>query len=311
MRITNDRSQMTDHKAQGTNVDGSRETRTMSFMNSINNKVSGAFDSQRLSHAYIAEGAMVETLAMAVVCDTRDGTRPCMSCAHCDKASRHVHPDITVVGKLDDKLIVGVDQIRELKKDVYVVPNDAMQKAYVVNDADSMNANAQNAFLQILEEPPAHAVFILCTGNPAALLPTVRSRCVELKTQSVSEPVTGLAEEPVAESAEDRAEIEEIANDLIIALVGGNASPKGGNVKLMECMFRLDKLDRYAFSVFLALARAKVVIQLREQLEADAPAVCKALVHAESVLVNAGEMLDLNVSAGHISGFICASLVDL
>ena len=256
-----------------------------------------SFDAGRLSHAYITDDTFADTLAMAVVCSARDGARPCKRCVHCDKASRHIHPDITVVGKLADKLIVTVDQVRELKKDVYVVPNDAEQKAYIVNDADKMNTNAQNAILRILEEPPAHAVFILCTGNPAALLPTVRSRCVELKSLPAGVSAGASVAISDVESVDDGSGLDEIVSDFIAAL-------GGDNVKLMSCMFRLDKLDRLAFSDFLDLAREKVILSLREG------ASYKALVHAEGVLTNAGEMLDLNVSAGHISGMICASLVD-
>ena len=251
-----------------------------------------SFDPNRLSHAYIVGVAAVsDTLAMAVVCGTRDGVRPCMRCSHCDKASRHIHPDIIVVDKLDDKREIVVDQIRELKQDVYVVPNEAMQKAYVVNNADSMNKNAQNAFLQILEEPPLHAVFILCTMSPAALLRTVRSRCIKLK----SWPVEGTY------SLSDDDEPGELVMDFLAAF-------GRDNVSLMECMFRLDKLDRLAFSAFLTSAREQIAVSLREGSTHDRR---RMLVHAESILVRAGEMLDLNVSSGHISGMICAGLLDL
>jgi len=270
-----------------------------------------SFDSSRLSHAYITDDSFADILAMAVVCSARDSKRPCMHCVHCDKASRHIHPDITVIGRQDDKLIVSVDQIRQLKKDVYIVPNEAMQKAYVVNDADAMNANAQNALLQILEEPPAHAVFILNTGNPAALLPTVLSRCVELKPQSVSEQVTGSVpvtakksdKGPVKEFDNDHTELEGFINDFITALAGDN-------VMLMECMFRLDKFDKHTFYDFLGLARERLVLSLREDKGTINDKLRKSLVHTDDILLKAGEMLDLNVSTGHIAGYICASLIE-
>jgi len=227
-----------------------------------------------------------------------------MHCVHCDKASRHIHPDITVVGRLDDKLIISVDQVRDLKKDVYIVPNESSQKAYIVNDADSMNVNAQNAFLQILEEPPAQAVFILCTKNPAALLPTVRSRCVELKSgvdfDVISEPEVSPVDS--VESEDEHSEVALFVGKFIAAL-------DGDNVKLMECMFVLDKFDRLAFSEFLALAREAVALSFRVSSNDDASPKRKALVLADSVLLKAGEMLDLNVNVGNIAGYICASLV--
>ena len=267
-----------------------------------------SFDSGRLSHAYITDDSFVNTLSMAVVCGERDASRPCKRCVHCDKASRNIHPDITVVGKAavgkaEDKLIVSVDQIRDLKKDVYIVPNDSIQKAYVINDADSMNASAQNALLQILEEPPAHAVFILCTGNPATLLPTVRSRCVDASSKQIVESDAVVAADHI-DSDDDSSDLEELADEFVSALTGDN-------VKLMECMFLLEKLNRVAFSEFTFLAREKLALALRERSGSKDTVVCKRLVDAESVLLKSGEMLDLSVSVGHISGFICASLVDL
>ena len=255
--------------------------------------ISNDFDSDRLSHAYIVHSdALANKLAMAVVCSARDRKRPCMSCADCNKASRHIHPDITRIGKLDGKHIVSVDQIREIKQDVYIVPNDSIQKAYIVEDADTMNNNAQNAFLQVLEEPPAHAVFILCTDNPAVLLPTIRSRCIELKSQSSDEP----------DNIEESDELIELVNDFFGAL-------SGDSIKLMECMFRIDKLDRFALSAFLDFARERAVLSLRDLTSNANEEQKKTLVNTESILAEAGEMLKLNVSAGHISGFICASVL--
>jgi len=161
-----------------------------------------SFDSSRLSHAYITDESLANHIAMAVVCSARDAARPCKQCSHCDKASRSIHPDIIIIDKdrikeLDKetgrekvKPIVSVDIVRWLKRDVYVVPNDSMHKAYIVKDADTMNTSAQNAFLQMLEEPPKHAVFIICTDNPAALLQTVRSRCVETISKPAVESET-------------------------------------------------------------------------------------------------------------------------
>ena len=260
-----------------------------------------SFSSDRLSHSYIIEGAFADMLAMAVVCDNRNGERPCMKCTHCDKASRHIHPDIMEVKRQDGKFIIGVDQIRALKQDVYIVPNEAEQKAYIVRESESMNANAQNAFLQILEEPPAHAVFILCTENTPALLPTVRSRCVNLKHGLF--PSHEIGSQTLFDKA-DHNELEGISNDFVEAL-------KGDNVKLMECMFRIDKLDRHALHSFLAITRENVVLSIKENLNQSNGdnEYRKKLFNAEDAILKAEEMLDLNVSAGNIAGYLCASMV--
>jgi len=254
------------------------------------------FDSNKLSHAYIVSGALADSIAMSAVC-IRHGADagPCGVCSHCVKASRGVHPDIIVVEKLQDKREILVDQIRALKKDVIVFPNEADRKVYIINDADLMNKNAQNALLQILEEPPRYVVFILRTDNPAALLPTVRSRCVSVKER--------LDADTEADAARSASAVE-MAGQLFSAIENGNSS-------LVSFMFRLEKLDKEAFDLFLSAAREQAAVRLREHASGNSVLSSRAIANAEQVLFKAGEMLDLNVSAGHLSGMICANLITI
>ena len=71
------------------------------------------------------------------------------------------------------------------------MPNEAAKKVYIIDDADTMNASAQNAMLKLLEEPPDSAAFILCAANPELLLVTVRSRCVLLRINADAEEDEG------------------------------------------------------------------------------------------------------------------------
>jgi hypothetical protein len=266
-------------------------------MDSTENLTSYGIDGDRLSHAYIASGKIADSIAMAAVCSARDAAKPCKVCTHCDKASRRVHPDIIYVDKPPDKREIIVSQIRQLRKDVIVVPIESDKKVYIVNEADLMNTEAQNAFLQLLEEPPSHAVFILKTENPAAFLPTVPSRCVEIKSKPVTTPV-------MAESAERQANAAETANEFFGSLMRGNA-------QLTAFMFRLEKLDKESFSDFLASSREQALTKLRAPSPGGKAVEQAAFSRAERILARAGEMLDLNVNVGHISGFICASLLDV
>ena len=247
------------------------------------------FDSGRLSHAYIVSGGMAKTLAMATVC-SGNGKKPCMECVHCNKSLRGVHPDISIIDRLENKREIVVDQIRGLKRDVIVVPNESEKKAYIINNADMMNINAQNAFLRILEEPPEHAVFILETDTAAELLPTVRSRCVELKS--------------IIEGMPPSTAIIDMTDEFFSALRRGNAA-------LVEFMFRLETLDKDQFTAFIAAAREQAAEELKTALieERGKEERGNTLSRAERVLEKAGEYLDFNVSTGHISGMICASLV--
>ena len=120
-------------------------------------------------------------LAAEAVC-TAPGARPCGVCRACRKAKAGIHPDIiTVRRQTDDKgrlrREITVDQIRWMAADAVVLPNEAERKVYIIEEADKMNVQAQNAALKLFEEPPRGVSFLLCVTNPALLLPTVRSRC--------------------------------------------------------------------------------------------------------------------------------------
>ena len=128
--------------------------------------------------------AAARDIAAAALC-TGSGPRPCRQCSHCRKVAGGIHPDVITIGRLEDdkgrsKREIGVDQIRSISADAYILPNEARRKVYIIRDAETMNIPAQNAALKLLEEPPLGAVFLLCTTNPGQLLPTVRSRCTQI-----------------------------------------------------------------------------------------------------------------------------------
>ena len=151
-------------------------------------------DAGRLYHAYIISAASREeglrrarTLAAAAVC-TGEGPVPCGKCRACRKAESGIHPDITTIRRQTDekgkqRRDITVDQVCWMIGDAYVLPNEAERKVYIIEEAETMNAAAQNAALKLLEEPPKGVIFLLCTANPEQLLPTVRSRCAEVICQ--------------------------------------------------------------------------------------------------------------------------------
>ena len=144
-----------------------------------------------LAHAYIVAGpagsgrhTLAAQMAAALVCSAQPQLRPCGRCSHCRKAAGGIHPDITVIAGSGGKPIT-VDQVRALRTDAYVRPNEAERKVYLLERADRMNASAQNAMLKLLEDGPAYAVFFLLAENGSALLPTVRSRCIEIRIRPI------------------------------------------------------------------------------------------------------------------------------
>lgn len=114
-------------------------------------------------------------LVSAVVCDSHN--KPCGTCESCRRVLNKITPDVIDVYAEDGKQSINVDQARNIRADAYIAPSELEIKVYILHAADKMNAQAQNALLKILEEPPTFASFILFSSNLAAFLPTVRSRC--------------------------------------------------------------------------------------------------------------------------------------
>jgi DNA polymerase-3 subunit delta' len=147
----------------------------------------------KLSHAFILEGAkgsgkhtIATNLAAALACAQKERSVrvPCCECPDCKKVLEGKSPDVITVGT-GDKASFGVDTIRFLREDVRVVPNDLDFKIYIIEDADKMTVQAQNAFLLTLEEPPSFVVFVLLCENADLLLETIRSRAPVLRTQAI------------------------------------------------------------------------------------------------------------------------------
>ena len=142
-----------------------------------------------ISHFYLISGpkgsgkhTLAKLLAEAILCEgSRKG---CGSCVHCRKMRSGSHPDFITVEDPEHKN-VAVKIVRQIRDDMFVRPNEASYKIYLF--PQELGIEGQNALLKILEEPPAYGVFLLLTDNPDKLLPTVRSRCTELKLQALEE----------------------------------------------------------------------------------------------------------------------------
>ena len=138
----------------------------------------------RLSHAVIltGEGDKVQAaryIAAAHLCRAESG-RPCLQCNACRKVLDRIHPDVTEVQDSERKEL-PVETIRALRQDAYIRPNEGERKVYLFTDCAQLNERDQNVLLKIVEEGPPYAAFVFCADAVHALLPTIRSRCVELR----------------------------------------------------------------------------------------------------------------------------------
>ena len=141
---------------------------------------------KKISHAYIMEGdkgsgkkMLAEAFAKILQCEGRETTglvESCGKCESCIQMEHHDHPDVIWVSH---------------ENTVEIMPYKGPYKIYIVDEAEKMNAAAQNAILKTIEEPPEYAVIFLLTTNRGAFLDTILSRCILLATR----PVPGTAVE--------------------------------------------------------------------------------------------------------------------
>ncbi len=136
-----------------------------------------------LSHALILSGAgdrnaAAHYAAAALECTGTD--KPCLACAHCRKVLADIHPDVLTV-RDDEHAELSVDVIRGVRTDAFIRPNEGACKIYIFPDCTRLNEKDQNVLLKTVEEGPPYAAFLFCAENASVLLPTIRSRCVEVK----------------------------------------------------------------------------------------------------------------------------------
>ena len=152
----------------------------MLFNRTEKEKLLSEIASGKLSHAYLIEGGegcgktyFARFAAAAVLC-TGDKP-PCGKCPSCVKALAGSHPDLFYFSP-DTKASMGVETVRDIKKSLFFMPNDGDRKVYIIDDAQKMTVQAQNALLKFIEEPPASVLFFIVADKKESLLPTVVSR---------------------------------------------------------------------------------------------------------------------------------------
>ena len=140
-----------------------------------------AIASKRIAHAYLFSGprgvgktSLARIMAKSLNCEHGPTTQPCNKCTNCVEITSGVSPDVI---EIDGASNTGVDDIRELQRELMYAPSGAQYKIYIIDEVHMLSKNAFNALLKTLEEPPENVIFIFATTEPHKVLPTILSRC--------------------------------------------------------------------------------------------------------------------------------------
>ena len=152
-------------------------------------RLAGEIIEGRFPHAYILAGkpgsgkrTLAKHIAAALACQSHVSL-PCGACESCQKVLKDLSPDVIYIRKDSDKKEFTVNLIREIKDSLYIAPNELEKRVYILEETETMNASAQNAFLKMLEEPPSYVIFLLLCSNTENLLETIKSRAPILYTE--------------------------------------------------------------------------------------------------------------------------------
>ncbi len=154
-----------------------------------------AIESNHVSHAYILTGeagmgrkSLANAFAMTLLCE-KGLSEPCMKCHACKQVMSGNHPDLVYVTH-EKPGSIGVDDVRKQIQDTIMIrPYSSYYKVYIVDEAEKMTVQAQNAILKTIEEPPSYAVIMLLTTNQEVFLPTILSRCIQIKLKPLNDSV--------------------------------------------------------------------------------------------------------------------------
>lgn len=178
----------------------------------------------KLSHAYLFTGprgtgktTCAKLFAKAINCLNNSIADACDECENCILFNKNSNPDIIEIDAASNN---GVDEIREIKSKVNLVPSFSKYKVYIIDEVHMLSIGAFNALLKTLEEPPEYIIFILATTEPQKLPATVISRCQRFDFKSISNVKMKECLENIIEK--EKINIESSAlNEIIINSKGG------------------------------------------------------------------------------------------
>ena len=274
-----------------------RKWRPMTFDDVIGQKhisdtLRGSIESGRIAHAYLFCGTRgtgktttAKIFSRAVNCENPIGGEPCNECPTCRGI---LDGSILDVYEMDAASNRGVENIREIRDEVIYAPAGCSYKVYIIDEVHMLTAEAFNALLKTLEEPPPHVLFILATTEPHKIPSTVLSRCQRFDFRRIG--IDDIASRIAKISEAEGIEITPDAAELIAEL--GDGSMRDAISLLDRCAgFGKDKLTTDRVYDIVGIVGANRLFEIADTIaENDARA---ALLHSGDVLRVGGEAQNL------------------
>src|SRR5207249_3323970 len=201
--------------------------------------LTNALASGRTAHAYLFSGmrgvgktTMARILAEALNCEKGPTPTPCLTCVSCREIGAGMSFDVM---EIDGASSNSVDDVREMRETVRTAPAHGRYRVYIIDEVHMLSAAANNALLKVLEEPPAHVVFVFATTEPHKVLQTLLDRCQRYEMRAIGP-------EDVAARVARVAELEGISIEPeAVAML---AHRSGGSMR--DALSLLDQLWSYA-----------------------------------------------------------------